>query len=364
MEIVQFGLNSNLGGIEVYISTLWKYLDHDCFHFSFIDMTGENDHPYWYEKFKEGGCNFYKVTTRRASARRNRKEIFELFATHKFDVLHFNSNTLSYIFPIEAAVRNGCRVIVHGHNSETARTISRILHSINKKRLRKFDVERIAVSSAAGRWFYGNDDFTVCLNGIETQKFCFTEENRKDSRQEADCADKLVIGHVGSFLPAKNHTFVVDVFEQAVKLNPDAVLWLIGDGDSREIRGIVKEKGLEDKVIFWGRRTDLPRLYAGMDVFLFPSLFEGFGLVIAEAACAGVPCVVSDCIPDEARNIAGCVFSCSLNESAQAWARKLLETAKPQKRDRTACYLDIAKAGFSIEDEAKRMEELYCRLAF
>lgn len=363
MEIVQFGLGNNLGGIETYLRTLWTHIDHERFHFSFINMKGADSIPCFYEEFKKGGCDFYKITPRRVSPKRNKKEMFELFEKHKFDVLHFNSNTLSYMLPVEAAVKNGCKVIVQGHNSETARIIPKTLHVINKKRLQNLDVERIAVSSMAGKWFFGNGDFSVYLNGIDTGKFKFTEENRNSIRREANCTDKLVIGHVGSFLPAKNHKFIIEIFEKTVSLNPNAVLWLIGDGDSSEIQGITKEKGLEDKVVFWGRRTDLEKLYAGMDVFLFPSIFEGFGLVIAEAICEGVPCLVSDCIPNEAKTFSENIFSYSLDKPAEDWAKKLLDAAKHQKNDRSVCHLEIAKAGFSIEEVAKRMERLYESLA-
>ena len=362
MEILQFGLNGNLGGIEIYLKTLWSHMDHTRFHFSFI-VSKSNVPPCFYEEFKAGGCDFYSITPRRVSVRQNRKEVFELFNTHRFDLLHFNSNTLSYILPIEAAVKNGCKVIVHGHNAETARTIPRLLHGVNKRRLRKLDVNRVAVSSAAGKWFFGNDAYSVFLNGIETEKFRFTEKNREESRQEANCTDRLVIGHVGTFMPSKNHAFIIEIFENVIKRNPNAVLWLIGDGNSDGIRRLVNEKGLSDKVVFWGRRTDLPRLYAGMDVFLFPSLFEGFGLVLLEAGCEGVPCLVSDCVPDEARNSANNIFSCSLNESADVWAKKLLKAAACQKKDRTACHSEIAKAGFSIEQEVSKMEKLYKSLA-
>ncbi len=362
MEILQFGLNTNLGGIEIYLKTLWSHLDHSRYHFSFVYMADTDELPCFYEELKQGGCDFYRVTPRRVSVRRNRKEMSELFATHAFDILHFNSNTLSYIFPIAAAVKNGCGVIVHGHSSATARAIPRVLHTVHRAGLRHMDVVRIAVSSAAGKWFFGNDDFTVFLNGIETEKFRFREEDRNETRREANCTDRLVIGHVGTFIPAKNHKFMIEILERTVRFRPDAVLWLIGDGDSSEIRRLANEKGLSDRVVFWGKRTDLPRLYAGMDVFLFPSLFEGFGLVLLEARCEGLPCLVSDRVPGEAKTFADSIFPYSLDAPAEDWARELLKVAECRKEDRAACRFDIVKAGFSIEEEAKRMEALYERM--
>ena len=129
MKIIQLGLSNNLGGIEIYIKTMWDQIDRERFHFSFIDMTGENDRPCFYDELKKGGCDFYKITPRRVSPSRNREEMFELFEKHKFDVLHFNANTLSYMLPIEAAVKNGCKAIVHAHSSKTARIVPRTLHA-------------------------------------------------------------------------------------------------------------------------------------------------------------------------------------------------------------------------------------------
>ena len=357
-DVLQFGLGANLGGVEIYIKTLWDYMDHNEYRFHFIDTTEEGKRPCFYEELQRKGCKFYKITPRRISIKRNQEDIDRLFRENHFDFMHFHTNTLSYSYPIESAIKNNCKVIVQSHNSETTGKLTKIMHILHRKKLQRKDVYRIAVSKDAGTWLFGNADFSVYLNGIETEKFRFHEENRAAIRKELNSENNLVIGHVGAFLRAKNHRFVIEIFEKALQLEPRAVLWLVGDGNSSEIKLLAEEKGLTDKVQFLGKRTDLPKLYAGMDAFLFPSLFEGFGLVIAEAVCEGLPCLISDCIPQEAI-ISDSVQAYSLNASAESWAKKLLDSAQSFSKDRTVCSREVAEAGFSVQAEVARIEKLY-----
>ena len=360
IEVLLFGLSDNMGGIETYLKKIWDNIDKDRFHFNFIDMTGANKQACFYDELSQSGATFYKITPRRESILKNRRELNQLFKEHHFDIFHFNVNTLSYLVPVEIALKNGCAVVVHSRSAGASKNkITRILHVLNKKSLQKMPVHRIAVSPLAGEWLFGSSNFDVFFNGVDTKRFQYTDENRSRIREEQSCTDKLVIGNVGAFTPAKNHRFMVDVFEKVKEKNPDTVLWFVGDGDGRaSIEQYVKEKGLQNDIRFLGRRSDTPAIYAALDLLWLPSLFEGFPNVVLEAQCEGVPCLLSDCIPQDTL-IADNTASFDLNESASNWADKIFEMLLRQKVDRSYCSQEIAATDFSVCAEINRIEELY-----
>lgn len=361
IRVLHYGLSTNKGGIETYLRKLWNNIDRNKYHFSFLDMTGEGNTPCFCDELKQSGCDFYKITPRSVSLTKNKKELEQLFQQQHFDVLHFHVNTLSYVTPVLTALRNGCRVIVHSRSAGSSkRLITRTLHHWNKFRLRKTDITRIGVSVPATEWLFGSDmPSAVYNNGIEISKFKFREADRMNIRKELACENYLVIGNVGAFLPAKNHRFLIDVFAQVCTRRNDAVLWLVGRGPGKpEIEQYVHRKGLSDKVQFLGSREDMPQVYAGMDVFFLPSLFEGFPNAMLEAQCAGLPCLQSDCITEEVL-IADNATNFSLTESADAWADVLLMVTQRKYADRQLGALCLENAGFSVRQEILRIEKLY-----
>ena len=147
VEILVFGLSQNRGGIETYLMKIWQNIDHSQYHFSFIDMTGEGNKPCFYNELLNDGCDFYKVTPRSVSINKNRHDLNILFKEHEFDILHFNVNTLSYIYPVEVSLKTGCRALVHSRNAGAASNghATKVLHSFNKIRLSHMNIHRIAV---------------------------------------------------------------------------------------------------------------------------------------------------------------------------------------------------------------------------
>ena len=168
----------------------------------------------------------------------------------------------------------------------------------------------------------------------------------------------MVVGHVGRFNPQKNHPFIIDVFEAVHRQWPDSVLLLVGDDScdgGKQIHHKVKSLGLENNVKFLGIRSDVSDLLQAMDVFLFPSLFEGFGIAALESQAAGLPTIVSERIPQECQ-ITDLIQSQSLTSPPEIWAQKVIEAAHT---DRVDTYDEIAAAGFDIAENAKWLQNYY-----
>ncbi len=363
VEVLLFGLSENRGGIETYLEKIWRNIDHSQFHFSFIDMTGEGHRPCFYEELSRDGCDFYKVTPRNQSVIKNRIDIQNLFKNQKFDILHFNVNTLSYIYPVKVALKYNCKVIIHSRNSNTQlHSLASLLHGLNSKAITKLNVKRIAVSQAAGEWLFGNQEFEVYHNGVDVNRFRYDNTNRLKIRRELRCENSFVIGHVGVMLPVKNHLFMIDVFKRVIEKDPTAMLWFIGDGPLRtDLENTVKLQKLDRNILFLGKRSDLPLLYSGMDVLWLPSEYEGYPNVVAEAFCAGLPCLVSSNVPQDVL-IGDYSIVLPLEESVEIWADRLLEMKDLKDLDRENAHERMRMKGASVDDEILRIQNLYERI--
>jgi glycosyltransferase involved in cell wall biosynthesis len=174
--------------------------------------------------------------------------------------------------------------------------------------------------------------------------------------------EAFVIGHVGNFVEAKNHAFLVDIARAVATRAPQTRMLLVGDGPLRPaIAQQVAHVGLADRVVFAGARSDVPRLLQGaMDVFVFPSLFEGLGLALLEAQAAGVRCVASAVVPEEVDVIKPLVRRVSLAQPAAAWAKVILaaHAAAPGITRQNALAL-VEQSAFNMRTHIEQLERVY-----
>lgn len=193
----------------------------------------------------------------------------------------------------------------------------------------------------------------VIKNGIDLQRYRNINETKEEIRNSVNIPDHaFVLGHVGRFNKIKNHLFLIDVFSYVVKHNPKAFLLLIGAGELEEqIHNKISSLGLCDRVIMLSHRSDVPRLLKAMDVLVFPSLYEGFGIVLIEAQAAGLPCYVSDTV-NHSTFVSDHIYPLSLQLGAEAWSDAILTpTIKGRK------VYDINS--YDIRKEVRKLEQLY-----
>lgn len=362
IRVLHFGLSTNRGGIETYLHKLASQVDSKKFSFSFIDTNKEN--PCFYEELRTLGCDFFKITPRRSSITQNKRDIEELFSKHDFDIFHCHINTLSYIEPILAALRHDVKVIVHSRNAGTAGSMTtRLLHKLNGFRLPRDGITSIAVSDEAGEWLFGKGSgYEIYNNGIDLDTFRFDDAGREAIRKSLGVeSSAFLVGHVGAFLPAKNQGFVLDVFLELLKKKPEAKLLFVGSGAGLDSHlSLVESLGLSDSVIFAGSRSDMPQVLSAMDIFVFPSFYEGFPNAVLEAQACGLPCVVSENVTSEVLVRNSCV-KMSLEESSEEWAAQALALFEVSNI-REKAHEDLIMAGYSVNEEIQRMQDLYTSL--
>lgn len=234
-----------------------------------------------------------------------------------------------------------------------------IVRTYFKKRMMPHLTHLFMCGEESGKWLYGEKNksrFIMLNNAIDAASYTYDLSKREELRRQLGLADELVIGHVGRFNPQKNHPFLLDIFAALLKKEPSAILLLVGGGENMlKIQAKAHALGIAEHVRFLGVRSDVADLMQAMDVFVFPSLYEGLGIVLIEAQAAGLPCVVSDTIPREAY-LTDLVTAEKLSSSVETWADNILEKRNFPRTDRRA---EIAAHGFDITTEAVKLQEFY-----
>ena len=205
---------------------------------------------------------------------------------------------------------------------------------------------------------FGSQKYDVIHNGIDVDGFAFRPEARKRIRAELDLEpDAFVVGSVAAFLPAKNHAFVLEIFDEVVRRDAGARLLLVGSGPLEEqVREQVKKLGLENHVRFLGRRSDVPDVFCATDRLLLPSLHEGFPLVTVEAQASGLPCLISESITPEVV-VSSLAQRLSLARTPSTWADALMAQQMPN--DRAVGQVEVRKAGLNWSATTRKVEMLY-----
>jgi glycosyltransferase involved in cell wall biosynthesis len=264
------------------------------------------------------------------------KSFTKIFSTVKKEsyqvVFRCTEHPIAYLDLLAAKLGGAKVMMVRSTNTSAGGgVVSNILAAIFRPLLNSISTIKIAPSSEAGIWLFGKKqmDFgkvRLLNNGIELDKFIFNQEIRDLVRQEFSLEDKFVVGHVGRFSAQKNHIFLLDIFSIVAKKRTDAVLMLVGQGELEdEIRRKIASLGLTSRVLFMGVRSDVNRLMMAMDLFVFPSRYEGMPNTVIEAQATGLSCIISDTITKEA-SITDHVKYISINEKAEYWAEAILST--------------------------------------
>jgi glycosyltransferase involved in cell wall biosynthesis len=235
----------------------------------------------------------------------------------------------------------------------------------------RYATHRIAVSRSAAEDLFGshgirNSGCEIVPCGIDLAAFADGAVSRGAARKTVGLGeDALVIGHVGRFLWAKNHKFLVEVAAALFRREPRARLLLVGNGPLRpEIEALARALAIADRVIFAGARADVPRLLMGaMDVFVFPSRYEGLGLAVVEAQAAGLPCVLASTVPPEADVVPALIHRLPLEAPAEVWAERILNAVAAPRPGREQALAAVQASAFDIQRSVDHLQAIYTMAA-
>ena len=348
------------GGVESVIMNYYRHLDHSKVQIDFICDEDSTRIPY--DEIKKLGGRVFLVP-KYQNLPKYLKALEKLFKENQYRIVHSNINTLS-VFPLYAAKKAGVPIrISHSHSTSNPKEWKRnLIKNILRPFSKRYATDYFACSELAGRYLFGNKAFDqgkvkIIHNAIDIEKFKFDEVARKKLRKGFGIKDStIVIGHVGRFVQQKNHTFLVDVFNEYYKKNPDSKLLLVGSGPLEdEIKKKVERLGLKDSVLFLGQRDDINKLYSVMDVFCLPSLYEGLPVVGVESQAAGLPIIFSNGVSHEA--IISKNAKIVPTQETGAYIKKMDEITQENKQRALASINE----NMSIKNEAPKLEAIYCR---
>ena len=354
----------NRGGAEAMIMNLYRQIDRERLQFDFVENTLQPA-AYDDEIRSLGGrifnCPHYNGLNHAAYLRWWNR----FFREHsgEFSIVHGHLGSTA-AFYLSAAKKAGLYTIAHSHNTNGVGPAD-LLYRLYAFPTRFIADSFFACSADAGRDRFGRavasdpSRFFVLNNAIDTKRFAFDPTVRKAVREKLNIAEnELLIGHVGRFVAQKNHTFLVDVFSEMYRRNNKVKLLLIGKEDpEKKIRAKVQLLGLSERVIFTGIQEHPEAFYQAMDVFIFPSLFEGLGMAVVEAQASGLPCIISDTIPKECILTDDLVSVCSLDDRPSSWAECALSRISEDRSDHSHV---IAARGYDICRTSQWLTDFYC----
>lgn len=351
-----FIMNGKAGGLDKYLLTFLEQVHSEFVKVDFLTNKLDLELKKYLETY---GSQLYEVANLKKPDAQY-QQICSIIRQNQYDMTYFNISTaLSRIGPKAAMDCNVPIRAIHSHstgidcNNLLKRKVLLHLHNKYKKELYKTANRFYACSKTAGLWLFPekvveSNQFKIIHNAVDAKKFAYNVSLRNQLRDELNLTDKYVIGHVGNFCYPKNYPLLLEIFQSLLKKNSKAVLLLVGTGpDFEQVKESVHTMGIQDNVIFLGQRKDIHRIMQAMDVFLFPSRFEGLGIVLIEAQATGLPCVVSTEVPKEAV-VTDSVTFLSLNDAVEKWADTVCNFEHYERRNQTD---EIVAAGYDLAGE-------------
>lgn len=289
----------------------------------------------------------------------------ELFKKNNYNIVHVNTMVSFDVLPLIIAKHYGIGIRIFNCHAifQYDTVVKKIINLICRKQIVSASTHILACSNEAGKSIFGKIEnkkisYKVLKNGIDIDLFKFNADARECYRKKFNIENNTVYGHIGRFNPVKNQEFLINLMPEILKRDKSAKLILIGNGQTKEkCRKLTLELGLDNYVVFLDNRDDVNKLYHAMDIFLLPSIYEGFGLVLLEAQTSGLPCLCSDAIVDEAA-ITAAFERLPLSESKENWAdcaEKLLN----EKIDRENAWCSTEQAGYDIMSMVERLLCIY-----
>lgn len=356
IKVLVVAKDLQLHGISTVIMNYFQFLAED---FSMSFAVGKPIDEMYRNIIASKGGRLFELPGKSEDPIDYYRKLNEVMSKEKFDIIHIHGNSATILVELFLGILHKIPVrIAHSHNCTCNH---KIVHKVLKGAMSFLYTDAYACSLLAGKWMFGKRHFEVIQNCFDTKSFVYNSESRELYRKKMNAKNSLIVGHVGFFNEQKNQRFIVDVFREFIKFRADAILLFVGDGYTRkDIQEYVNGQNLSDKVIFWGASNDVSGLMSAMDLFLFPSLYEGLGIVLLEAQISGLPCLLSDVIPNETK-LGEEYYKLSLEDSALKWAERLVDISRNtlNRSSFYETYKDVI-SDYDCSSVANRLYDLYC----
>lgn len=357
IRVLQVYPQLNNAGTEMVIMNLYRNIDKEKIQFDFlVQKEGELD-----EIIKKMGARIYYID----SENDYRKKLRNFFEEHKeFSIVHTHMHREMGEILKQAAKAGIPFRIAHSHNARTdLPQIAKLYKIITGYNTEKYATHFVACSEEAANWLFPRKykQAVVWKNAIEMDRFIFSDSVREKKREELGIPTSAkVICHVGRFAEQKNHKRIISILNDIVAQEEKIYAVLVGVGP---LLDEIKKISISDRIKFLGNRTDVPEILCASDVFLFPSLYEGLGIVAVEAQTNGLNCLASTNVPKSADLGTGCFKQLELQEGNTEWEKVLVNLLdKTDINERKKCSLKALNTEYNIKIIAKKVQDFYLQL--
>ncbi|SDM77886.1 glycosyltransferase family 1 protein [Bacillus sp. OK048] len=359
----------NRGGTETLLMNLYRNIDKGKIQFDFVSHRKEKCH--YDDEIESLGGNVFRISSLGQTGPISYiRELKKIMNTNEYTAIHSHTDYQSGFPALAAKVSGINKRICHSHSNRWTRKSGlkeNMVLNLLKKVIKFSATDFCACSEEAARFLFSRKEVDqgnvhILKNGIEVDKFIGISENCSISvrKELAIPSNAKIIGHVGSLSHIKNQGFILKTIKQMLEYDINIYAVFVGDG---ELRTFYEEEsrnlGIHDHVRFLGIRDDIQRLMKAFDVFVFPSIYEGFGIVTIEAQCAGTPCVVSDTVPKTTDMGLGLISYISLEENFNHWSKEIKKSLNLERPNNTKIHDCFLKNGFNIKDNVDHWLSLY-----
>ncbi|SHJ59732.1 Glycosyltransferase involved in cell wall bisynthesis [Arenibacter nanhaiticus] len=359
------------GGAENMVMNYYRAIDRTRVQFDFLLHRDEKS-AFEDEIISLGG-KIYKIppiTPKNYFL--HQKVLNTFFKNHpEYQIVHSHLNALSY-FILKASKKRAIPIrIAHSHtsiepfykkifikNTDLKTTVKDTIQSIIRYKVPKYATHYYSCGIKAGKWLFGskNKEVTVINNAIDASLFTYDPIKSLKAKKTFNINGKIAIGHVGNFVEAKNHSFIIKIFHELLLIKNNFVLVLVGYGyyGSKIEKEVIALK-LEQNICYLGVREDIPNILQAFDLFLFPSLYEGLPVTLIEAQASGLKIIASDTITKEVA-ITELITFCSLRKSEKEWAELIIKNLEYTRRN---TFQEIVDGNYDIFQNSEKLQEFY-----
>ena len=345
------------GGVATVLKNIALYIDKNKYDIFFLLNENENSNQHTFINFLNNNNLVYMVlpSLKLKNIYLYLKKLSIFYSDNQFDIIHLHSPNL-VLFNFIFAKRNNIKVrIVHAHSIKSSNSFfKRIRNKIVMFPLKKLSTHYCACSIESAKKFFKGQDTFIYKNGINTGLFKFNETKRNQIRLELNLSSKIILGHVGRVSIEKNQTFLLDI----IKHLPNRYhLLIVGDGELLDdLKSKSKKLKVEEKVTFLGNINNVNEVMQAFDIFLFPSLFEGFPLVLIEAQDCGIPILASNNVSEECK-LTKLVKFLSISE-VKEWI-SAIENTDINTNKRITYSQQLVDKGYDVKESVKSLESWY-----
>lgn len=346
-------------GIGTVIMNYCKALDKEKYDLAIL--AGQPISEKYEKECLENNIHLVALPSRHGNPKGHYIALWKALRAGHYDIVHDHGSSSMMAIELTIAKLAGVKNrIAHSHNSTCP---NMKVHKLLNPYFRTVYTKALACGKLAGDWLFGENNFEVLPNGFHTGDFAFSEKERAVVRTKLGVENQLLIGHIGRINEQKNQEYLLDIFKEVAAIRDDAILLIVGTGpDEEKIKSRVKEHPYRNRIILYGETDNPTALYSAMDIFVFPSRYEGLPVVLLEAQISGLPCVVSDKVTREVD--LGDINWQSIDDEPKQWAKSILQTAvksNVQRRNYRSKHITRIQR-YDINQTVNQLDRIYERL--